>query len=32
MSKILKNNKEKWKEFRKLNSDRFFDEEKFQKL
>ena len=31
MLNILKNNDELWKEFRKLNSSRFFNEEKFQK-
>jgi len=30
MLNILKNNDELWKKFRKLNSVRFFDEEKFQ--
>ena len=32
MSRILKNHEQKWKEFRKLNSDRFFKEERFQVL
>jgi hypothetical protein len=32
MSKILKTHEKLWKEFRKLNSPRFFNESKFQEL
>lgn len=32
MLKILKNNEKEWKEFRKLNSSRFFYEKRFKEL
>ena len=32
MARILQNNEKLWKEFRKLNSQTFFEENKFQEL